>query len=171
MSDEHTSPETGSADKKEIEEILHQLPEEMLVEELADRIQRNPESRVQQVIAAAQHSFSGPLPPPAMLGQYDQVKEGLADRIVCMAERQQAHRQEMESKALNASIRTERVGQNYALLLSLVIVTGSIFLIATGKEISGSLLAGGTLCGLAYIFITGRKEERDNSEQKTRNSV
>jgi hypothetical protein len=34
-----------------------------------------------------------------------------------------------------------------------------MFLIYSGKEIAGSLLAGASLTGLAYIFITGRKND------------
>ena len=34
-------------------------------------------------------SFSGPLPPPEMLGEYDKVLNGAADRIVRLAENEQ----------------------------------------------------------------------------------
>ncbi|MBY0460111.1 MAG: DUF2335 domain-containing protein, partial [Gemmataceae bacterium] len=38
-------------------------------------------------------SFQGPLPPPAILAQYNQVLDGAAERIFQMAEKQAAHRQ------------------------------------------------------------------------------
>jgi len=93
-----------------------------------------------------------------MLDQYDSVQDGFADRIVSMAESEQSHRQSVE-----AAIKTESRGQNYALAISLLIISGSLYLINSGKEISGSLLAGGTLTGLAYIFITGKKKDADSS--------
>lgn len=40
----------------------------------------------------AQMEFSGPLPPPQILGQYDEVLPGAAERILRMAEKQQDHR-------------------------------------------------------------------------------
>jgi uncharacterized membrane protein len=45
-------------------------------------------------------SFSGPLPPPEALSQYESISNGLAERIVQMAEREQAHRHEQEKQAL-----------------------------------------------------------------------
>ena len=40
-------------------------------------------------------SFSGPLPPPELLKQYDEVVPGAADRIISMAEAEQAHEADM----------------------------------------------------------------------------
>ena len=38
------------------------------------------------------YSYSGILPPPEMLNQYNMIEPWLADRIVKMAENQQGHR-------------------------------------------------------------------------------
>ncbi len=43
-------------------------------------------------IVHAQMEFSGPLPPPQVLGQYDEILPGAAERILRMAEKQQDHR-------------------------------------------------------------------------------
>ncbi|MBL7003618.1 MAG: hypothetical protein ISR69_06300 [Gammaproteobacteria bacterium] len=51
-------------------------------------------------------------------------------------------------------------------MVSFLIIAGALFLIDSGKEISGSILAGGTLTGLAYIFITGRKEEKQPPDKE-----
>ena len=99
-----------------------------------------------------------------MLAEYDSVNDGLADRIVAMAESQQKHRQLLENRSIEAAIKTESRGQHYALIVSLLIIAGALYLIDSGKEISGSILAGGTLTGLAYIFITGRKKEKSVSD-------
>ena len=40
-------------------------------------------------------SFSGPLPPPELLKQYDEVVPGAAERIISMAEAEQARETEM----------------------------------------------------------------------------
>lgn len=49
-----------------------------------------PEQVRSSVVEAA--SFSGPLPPPSMYGEYERVLPGSADRIMGMTEREQAHR-------------------------------------------------------------------------------
>lgn len=49
------------------------------------------------LIVAQSASFSGPIPPPAILHQYDAVIPGAAERILKMAEEQSKHRQELVS--------------------------------------------------------------------------
>ncbi len=59
----------------------------IIPKEVLDRI---PEEYRGSVVEAA--VFQGALPPPSMFGQYDQVLPGSADRIMAMAEKEQAHR-------------------------------------------------------------------------------
>ena len=56
-------------------------------------------------------SFRGPLPPPALLEDYDKVKPGLADTITAMAQAEQNHRHIWEASALNAHHTESRLGQ------------------------------------------------------------
>ena len=156
-------------EKEKIQKILQEVPDDVLIGVIADRIQRDPNKEVRKVVqAVSQQTFSGPIPPPSMLGEYDAVHDGLANRIVSMAESQQTHRQSLENKSVDAAIKTESRGQHYALFVSLLIIAGALYLIDSGKEIYGSILAGGTLTGLAYVFITGRKKEKLASD-KTEN--
>ena len=46
----------------------------------------------------AQAAFSGPLPPPSMLAEYDKIVPGGAGRLVTMAETQMAHRHRLEKE-------------------------------------------------------------------------
>lgn len=149
----------------ELQRILDTIPEDVLAGILADRIQESPKTEVKKVVQAVSQHFSGPVPPPHILGEYDQIQKGLAERIVVMAEKEQAHRHEIEEKALQASIGAEKRGQKYAYVLSLLILLGSIGLIYAGENIAGSLLAGSTLVGLAYVFITGRKQEDNGNAE------
>ena len=57
-------------------------------------------SRQQQIT----ESFSGPLPPPQVLQQYNEIVPGLAGRIVAHAERQTEHRIQMEAKVIHSDI-------------------------------------------------------------------
>jgi len=49
--------------------------------------------------------WSGPLPPPATLKQFDEVIPGGAERILRMAEAEQAHRHLTDITALKADSR------------------------------------------------------------------
>lgn len=57
----------------------------------------------QQMMMQAQF-HQGPLPPPELLRQYDQLSPGAADRIIAMAEGEAAHRREMERQQLESDI-------------------------------------------------------------------
>lgn len=142
----------------ELKKLLAEIPQEVLAEALAEHMAPQGDSgEIRQVFQAVSQRYSGPIPPPKMLEEYEGVLSGSADRILAMAEKEQAHRHTLEDRAVSAEISKDRRGQNYALLCSLLIILGSLGLIAMGREISGTLLAGGTLTGLAYIFITGKK--------------
>lgn len=133
---------------------------------------RRPHSGRVSLTVSEQH-FSGPLPPPDSLAKYKEIDASIPDRIVTMAEVQQkennaarSHVMDAQSKALTAQIRHDDKGQNFALVVSVLMIVCSTFLIAIDKEIYGSLLGGGTLCGLAYIFITGRKRAKQRAADR-----
>jgi uncharacterized membrane protein len=148
-SSEQTNQEQVPA---KIHEFLKRLPSEYLISVLAEH---NPISDVKTV---SQH-FLGPLPPPKLLKDYDKVQPGFAERILGMAEKEQLHRQGVEKKALSSDITIQRTGQIFALLLSLVMMGGSMFLIYSNHDAAGVSLASATLLGLAYTFITGHKAQ------------
>ncbi|MCL2659595.1 MAG: DUF2335 domain-containing protein [Acidobacteriaceae bacterium] len=63
--------------------------------------------------AVAHHSqsfmySSGPLPPPDVLTQYDQVVPNGAERIMAMAEQQSRHRIELEPRLLTPTLPVRR---------------------------------------------------------------
>ena len=53
-------------------------------------------------------AYSGPIPPASELEKYEKIQQGAADRIIRMAEKQSSHRQAMETKMLDATIKTEK---------------------------------------------------------------
>lgn len=144
-----------------IQELLIQLPDELLMNALSEKRRHSQDSQINpqliKVVQEVSQQFSGPIPPPHILSGYDKVQTGFAERIIAMAEKEQVHRHGIEHQALSAGISVQKRGQIYALIVSLVILSGSMFLIHSGMELSGSALAGSSLIGLAYIFITGRK--------------
>lgn len=89
--------------------------------------------------------FRGPLPPPAVLRGYDEVVPGGAERILAMAERQAAHRQNIESR-----------GQLFGFSLAASAIGGAFLAVAAGVPlagVAGVIVAVATLSG---FFIWGR---------------
>jgi uncharacterized membrane protein len=69
--------------------------------------QRQPISSVAQVQHATQH-YSGPIPPPSILKGFDDLVPGAANRLITLAEEESKHRRELETRALDANISTQK---------------------------------------------------------------
>lgn len=166
-----TENDTFDEEEKDVAEsleaiqlILREVPEALLMQEVASRVEREPSQNVPKMVRQIS-AFQGPLPPPAMLAQYDDICPGFADRIVSLTERQQGHRIDIESRSVTASIWNERLGQIFAFIICMFTLVSSVWLISEDHAWSGSLLAGGTMTGLAYIFITGRKQNEKSDDE------
>lgn len=95
-----------------------------------------PSEGIFQVVGA---SYRGPIPPPQMLGDYNAVLPGLAERIVKMAEKDQGHVHKMDRLYLVLRF----TGQAAALLIALA-----------GLIIGGLLIdAGHNIEGLATLIV------------------
>lgn len=57
-------------------------------------------SQQRQVVEIQERHFSGPLPTPALLKEFDDVVPGCAERIIRMAEEQAKHRQLLEKTVI-----------------------------------------------------------------------
>ncbi|HHC4718874.1 TPA: DUF2335 domain-containing protein [Escherichia albertii] len=110
--------------------------EEQKDNELVSRVIENPEvlNRVldsPQVRAIVCQHFQGPVPPPSMLKKYDQLVPGLANRLVELTEKEQAHRH----KTVADSIDIARDGQTKAFWLAiLIILAATVFGVMGGDS-------------------------------------
>ncbi|MCP4115428.1 MAG: DUF2335 domain-containing protein [Desulfobacteraceae bacterium] len=128
--------------------------------------------------------FQGPIPPPELLAGYDDVVPGAADRIIALAEKETAHRHEMEKKVLDAEVKVISneareifLGQIFAFLIGTTTVLAGVYAAVHGAQITGSLIGTSGVVGLVSVFILGRKNSDssiDNQStkdvQKTKNS-
>lgn len=102
----------------------------------------------------------GPIPHPALFAQYETAVSGAGDRILSMAEESLAQnrlKMTLEHKESMKILSTEFLGMLFALIVALAFGGGGVFLIATGHEISGSLLTGATIVSVVTAFIKGRQ--------------
>ncbi|MGH3087204.1 MAG: DUF2335 domain-containing protein, partial [Rubrobacteraceae bacterium] len=104
--------------------------------------------------------YRGPIPPPAMLKQFDQVVEGAAKQILDDAHAQSRHRREMEKIQVEAAISQGRLGQIFALVIALLVIGGGIYLVASGQSAEGLALLLPGLAGLLGLFIYSEARNR-----------
>jgi len=101
--------------------------------------------------------LSGPLPPPEILGGYEQVVPGSAQRILSMAELNQTHRHAMEAQEQRNHAHQISAGQVFAFILGAIGLTGGLILAWNGKSFVGLTAFIGTMVMLVGAYLYGRK--------------
>ncbi len=95
-------------------------------------------------------SFSGPLPPPNMLMQYEQILPGMADRLVTIAENEQDQRHQIDNEIVNI----EKNKVHGSIFISFVMVLAGGYCGYLGEPWLGAALGTtGPLAGVARILI------------------
>lgn len=111
-------------------------------------------------------SYQGPLPPPELFAQYEQILPGAADRILSMAERQSQHRQTKELKQVNAESRDSLLGIISAFIISIITIISGVYVIMNGHAVSGTILGTTGLVSLVSVFIYGTRNKQIEEETK-----
>ncbi|WP_097478452.1 DUF2335 domain-containing protein [Escherichia coli] len=141
--------------------------EEQKDNELVSRVIENPEvlNRVldspQGRAIVCQH-FQGPVPPPSMLKEYEQLIPGLANRLVELTEKEQAHRH----KTVADSINITRNGQKMAFCIALIIILAAVFFGVRGQTGLAATLVSVDLLALVSVFIAGKHYSNQASDQE-----
>ena len=115
---------------------------------------------------AVMSSFMGPVPPPSMMEDYNEIVPNGAERIMAMAESRLVmadKKLDMDKARQDAAIadrqearRAERRGQNYSLIFLLGVLAVSIVGILAGQPILGSSVTILCLASVVYAFVRGR---------------
>lgn len=110
--------------------------------------------------------FSGPLPPPAALENYEKILPGAAERIIILAEGEASHRRDIEKMTRKAEIRLAKgehyqiyFGQFCAFIVTLAFVAGAVFLLHNDKQVSGTLLASGAAAIIVLAFLKRKSSD------------
>jgi uncharacterized membrane protein len=119
--------------------------------------------------------FSGPLPHPEILAQYEEILPGAATRIFEMAEEQAHHRRAMEKNSLNLAGRDAMLGILFGFILASMGIIGGILIIilnpnSVGSLITGSALSGSSLLGVVRIFVIGSKDKESENQNNSDSS-
>ena len=127
--------------------------------------------------AASQH-ISGPIPSPEMLRQYEQLKPGMIDWIVKMADDEAVHRRSTEAQAIEiqgrdqkAYRRSELLGQIFGFAIGVTALVCATIMGVHGAQWSASIVGGGGVTGLVTAFIVGRNtylKQRDQEIKQQR---
>ncbi len=102
--------------------------------------------------------FSGPLPSPQSLAQFEKAQPGAADRIISMAEKSQDHQHNWNDHAFSSEIHKGNVGMYGGLFVSILLVSGSVVCAFLGQTVVAVALVGTSAIGLVGRLIDGPRE-------------
>ena len=125
------------------------------------QVSKQPDQAPMTVRHTKMEHFSGAMPHPDHLAQYEQTMPGASDRLMRMVETESEHRRAQEAKAVDAGIEDMRMrgaavarGQHCALWIALAGLGVSGWIGMTSPT-AGASLGGGIVAALAAAFLIG----------------
>ena len=103
--------------------------------------------------------YTGPLPHPAILKQYEEFIPGSAEKIFKIFEKQTRHRHFLEKKNLENSHNQIKTGQYLGFFICLASLISGTICALQGAILPGSLFGTAGVAGLAAVFIYGSKKK------------
>lgn len=112
--------------------------------------------------------WSGPLPPPGILAEYERVLPGSAERIFGAFEQQGDHRRKLETSVVVGGGRRSWTGQLLGFVVVIAFLIVSAWLIDRGHSVAGTIIGTVDLASVAGVFVYGRYSQRSELERKSR---
>lgn len=132
---------------------------------LVDLVAENPSHR-RELREMFLYHFSGPLPPPEVLRQYDELIPGFSRTLLDNWRDQSEHRMGLEKAVVESNIRQARHGLYAGIVVSLAGLSASVALGWAGAEIAAGVVGGSTLASLAGAFLYGTRARTREREEK-----
>lgn len=137
---------------KDLDEILTSLPEDKRKKAL---------NILTSLSVSRSSSFRGPLPPPSVLSEYNQVVDNGAERILKMAENQSGHRIELEKLAIKEELKQSSNGQKYGFILAILGIISALVLALLGHDAVAGIFGTTTIIGLVAVFVIGKNKQKE----------
>jgi uncharacterized membrane protein len=136
------------------------------VQEVLEAVPEPKREAAARVLIEYKQSFSGPLPHPSLLKQYNDCVPDGAERIIKMAENQSDHRRSLERMVVESNCRGDRIGQICGVSLAGLALVGAIVLMALGQSGPGITVMLTDAVGLGGAFIYSRKVQAEERSGK-----
>lgn len=113
-------------------------------------------------------SYSGPLPSPEMLKQYDEIAPGAAKLFIETFRDQAHHRMELEKAYLKSDRRRSWGGLVAGFVIAMTALCGGMTLVYFGHDLAGTTLGTSGLGGLVGTFVYGTRSQRSERLEKAK---
>lgn len=161
---------TGTPDSKE--DALSEQDSPPVLQIPSELIKDIPEEQRDQLIKYVRQSlhvehFSGPLPPPSVLSQYEyDVQKVIVDEAV----ENRVHRTVLESRGQMMYFAREILGLLFGFVLALSLIVGGLQSVLAGRSGEGLVGIGGTVVLVVGAFLyTDHKKRSERNERQLQN--
>lgn len=124
--------------------------------EAADAEEASSRGETRTVVRRQEVAWSGALPPPGALREFDELIPNGAERIMQLTEKETAHRISYEDRALTANIGESRRGQWLGAGISLVALFCGIGAVALGSPYVAVAFLGVPVFSIIQAIVTTR---------------
>lgn len=135
---------------------------------LVRQLQESAPSAISPQLVAEITQYQGPIPPPNLLSQYNEIVTDGAERIIAMAEEQQHHRIFLERTVVVGDSRRSWCGLILGFVAVLVVAGTGLTIAILRHPAAGSWLIGTTIASLAGVFVYSQHSRRSERSQKAK---
>lgn len=110
------------------------------------------------VMQAELHSetFSGPLPHPKHMKEYEECLPGCFDRMLTMAEKSLDSQIENNKRIIDHQINDSKRGMQYGLVALILIILAAVICAFANHENVAIVFGGMSIIGIVSVFVMGR---------------
>lgn len=154
--------------KKEIPSGLKNIIPEK-VKPIIDRLPPKDKATIEASLIALsiKKSWSGPLPSPDTLAEYNKAFPNGAEKIYNLTKSQSEHRMSLENLAISSDLRQSERGQVFGVIIALSFFIGAFVLILLGHEYAGTILGTVDLVALVSVFVIGKDFQKKSLKEKS----
>jgi len=148
-------------------------PERAALSQAKKDLQENAPSAIPKTLLAeitqqVTTEYSGPIPPPELLSRYNDIIPDGANRIMVMAEKQLAHRIDLERTVVYGDIKRSWWGLLLGFSACLVVAGVGLTVALTVSPVAGATIITSTLVSLSGVFVFGQWSRRSEREHKAK---
>lgn len=108
--------------------------------------------------------YQGPVPPATFLQAYSGAINNGGERLFALIEREAAHVQSQERKALDAQVRIIERGQIFAFIIALSSIAGGVWTVQYNAAVAAAMVATG-VGTLAVAFLGSKRGKPSENDQ------
>lgn len=113
-------------------------------------------------------SYAGPIPPPAMMREFNELVPGIAEKIFQLAEDQARHRMSLEQGVIRSNIKKSLYGMWLGFALGVGVIFVAYTSITAGHATQGAAMTIFALVSMVTVFAVGIRSARQERIEKSR---